>query len=100
MGRTFSNYYNYDEELYRNSKAYGSNRREIEKLSENLKDAIKNDLTPRQMELVNLYYFQHMTMPEIAKMLCINKSTVSRILKSARLKLRTILKYSNSGRYI
>ena len=60
MGRTFSNYYNYDEELYRNSKAYGSNRKEIEKLSDNLKDAIKNDLTPRQMELVNLYYFQNM----------------------------------------
>lgn len=94
MGRTFSNYYTYDEELYRNATCYGSNRGELLRLSDDLKKAIISDLTDRQAELVQMYYFDNLSIPEIAKRLNLNKSTVSRGLKSARIRLRNVLKYS------
>ncbi len=94
MGRTFSNYYTYDEELYRNATCYGSNKQELLKLSDDLKKAILTDLTDRQAELVQMYYFDNLTIPEIARRLNLNKSTVSRGLKSARIRLRNVLKYS------
>lgn len=94
MGRTFSNYYTYDEELYRNATCYGSNKQEIMKLSDDLKKAIISDLTDRQAELVEMYYFDNMTIPAIALRLNLNKSTVSRGLKAARIRLKNVLKYS------
>lgn len=94
MGRTFSNYYTYDEELCRNATCYGSNKNDLLRLSEDLKKAVLSDLTDRQSELVRMYYFEDMTIPAIAERLSINKSTVSRGLKAARIKLREVLKYS------
>lgn len=44
-------------------------------------------LTPRQHRIVRLYYYQRMTMPQIALELKLNVSTVSRHLKRARERL-------------
>ena len=55
-----------------------------------LADAIQR-LPARYREVVLLYYDQNMTMPEIAGVLGINASSVSRRLKTACMKLRAAL---------
>jgi len=56
--------------------------------------ALREELTERQQQMVELYYIRQYTMRDIAKMLGVNPSTVSRTLKAAREKLRRCLKYS------
>ena len=48
-----------------------------------LRRVINEELTPRQRELIELYYRDEMSMTEIADMLGISKSTVSRSPSSA-----------------
>lgn len=57
--------------------------------------AIYEELTLRQAQMVRLYYMEQHSMQEIADMLGINVSTVSRTLKSARTRLRRCLRYSS-----
>ena len=57
--------------------------------------ALKQELTPRQMQLVRMYYIEQRTMRDIAAILKINPSTVSRTLKSSREKLKRCLRYTN-----
>ncbi len=49
-----------------------------------LKEGVRCCLTPRQRQVVELYYYECLTMTEIARRLGLNPSTVSRHLKSAR----------------
>lgn len=58
--------------------------------SAELADAIMR-LPSRHKEVILLYYYQNLTMPEIAGALGINASSVSRRLKSACAKLRDAL---------
>lgn len=53
--------------------------------------AIKT-LSPEMKQVVNLYYIQGYSQPEIAKMLGINQPSVSKRLKRAVIKLRKIMK--------
>lgn len=55
--------------------------------------AVAQVLTPVQQETVLLYYFQGMTMPQIAQLQGCNKSNVSRTLKRARNNLMRVLQY-------
>lgn len=55
-----------------------------------LKDALYI-LTPRQREIVRLYFFEGMKIPEIASVLSLYKSTVSRHLEAAKKNLSIIL---------
>lgn len=57
--------------------------------------ALREDLTPRQAQLVRLYYLEQHTMGEIAGALGVNISTVSRTLAAARRKLRRCLRYTS-----
>jgi len=70
------------------------NREQLERLRRNLRLARLQELTPRQQELLTLYYEEEMTVPEIAQHLGINRSTVSRTLRRARERLRHYLQYA------
>lgn len=54
---------------------------------------IAEELTPLQRETLVAYYFQEMTIPQIARDRGVHKSTVSRTLHRAENKLRRYLKY-------
>lgn len=57
--------------------------------------ALREELTPRQAQMVRMYYVEQHTMRDIAAILGVNPSTVSRTLKSARGKLKRCLRYTN-----
>jgi RNA polymerase sigma factor (sigma-70 family) len=54
---------------------------------------IKEELTPLQREALIAYYFQDLTMTQIARERGVNKSTICRTLHRAEEKLRRYLKY-------
>ena len=54
---------------------------------------IAEELTPLQRETLVAYYFQEMTIPQIARDRGVHKRTVSRTLHRAENKLRRYLKY-------
>ena len=54
---------------------------------------IQEELTPLQRETLMAYYFQELTIPQIAEARGVHKSTVCRTLHRAEAKLRKFLKY-------
>ena len=54
---------------------------------------IAEELTPLQREILTAYYFQEMTIVQIADERGVNKSSVCRVLKRAEDRLRRFLKY-------
>lgn len=66
---------------------------ETDSLAQKIADAVENELTPRQRELVRLYYINQMTMYAVASEAGVSVSTVSRTLKRARERLRRFLRY-------
>lgn len=72
----------------------GDNSQRKERLRRNLRRAMKRELTPRQQEIMALYFFENRTMSEISELLGINKSTVSRCLHRGQARLRHFLEYS------
>lgn len=54
---------------------------------------IKEELTPLQREILTAYYFQELTLAQIAEKRGVNKSSVCRALHRAEDKLRRFLKY-------
>lgn len=72
----------------------GDNSQRRQRLLHNLSRAITEELTPRQQEMLHLYYYKRYTMAQIAAQLGVNKSTVSRTLQRARVRLHHILQYS------
>ena len=71
----------------------GTNDERMYRLRKNLMTAV-DELTPRQKEVVSLFFFDGMKVTEIGKELGLHKSTVSRTLKRAKEKLYRYLKYS------
>lgn len=69
------------------------NCQRLERLRRNLPTAI-DTLTPRQREMVELYFYRTLSVTAIAGCLGVNKSTVSRTLRRARGHLRELLRYS------
>mgnify|MGYP004617073725 FL=1 len=65
-----------------------------QRLLHNLTKAVAEELTPRQREMLHLYYYEQLNMVQIAARLGVNKSTVSRTLCRARRRLHHILQYS------
>lgn len=70
------------------------NGRRRQRLLHNLTKAVAEELTPRQREMLHLYYYEQLNMVQIAARLGVNKSTVSRTLCRARHRLHHILQYS------
>ena len=54
---------------------------------------IREELTEKQREVLLAYYFQQLTIPQIAQMRGVNKSAVCRLLQRAEQKLKRYLKY-------
>lgn len=63
------------------------------KLKRILLKVINNELTPRQKEIIMLYYFKETDIVAIGKILGITPQAVSAALKRARLRLFRILQY-------
>ena len=58
-----------------------------------LRRAVRQELSPRQRETVEAYYFENKTMEQIARELGVNRSTVSRTLKRGVGNLERFLRY-------
>ena len=54
---------------------------------------INNELTPRQKEIIMLYYFKNENTTEISKRLGVSPQAVSAAMSRARLRMFRILKY-------
>ncbi|MBR1822853.1 MAG: sigma-70 family RNA polymerase sigma factor [Ruminococcus sp.] len=63
------------------------------KLRKILLNVINNELTPRQKEIIMLYYFKRTDIVTIGKQLGISPQAVSAAMKRARLKMYRILRY-------
>lgn len=77
-----------------NREHSADNSERLERLRRNLRQARERELTPRQRQMVELYYDQGMTIPQIAEELGLNRSTVSRTLRRARDRLYRCLRYA------
>ena len=64
------------------------NQEQMERLRRNLRRAREQELTPRQQQVLTLRYEQNMNGAEIARMLGLNRSTVSRTIWRAQERLR------------
>lgn len=70
------------------------NAEQLARLRRNLELARQQVLTPRQRELMELYYDKGLTMGQIALKLHLNTSTISRTLCRARERLYQSLRYT------
>ena len=66
----------------------------LTRLYRNLRLAREQELTPRQQEVLALYYDQGLNIPQIAAQLGVNCSTISRTIRRARQRLYRCLRYS------
>lgn len=71
----------------------GDNSEQLDRLRRNLKRARARELTPRQSEMLHLFYDVGMTQTEIAKQLGVNCSTVCRTLHRAKDRLYRAVQY-------
>ncbi|MBR4869102.1 MAG: sigma-70 family RNA polymerase sigma factor [Clostridia bacterium] len=67
--------------------------RRREQIRRAIRRAAQQELTPRQREMVQLHYFEGIPMVQIAKRLGVNKSTVSRVIGSARRRIAPCIRY-------
>ena len=70
------------------------NSEQLERLRRNLRRVRSAELTPRQAQLLHLYYDLGYSMSGIAGELGIDKSTVSRTIARGRERLKRYLQYS------
>ena len=65
----------------------------LTRLRQNLRRARQQELTPRQQQVLTLYYDQGMNMTQIAQTLGVNCSMVSRTIRRAKQRLYRCLRY-------
>lgn len=70
-----------------------NNSHKINKLKSILYKIINQKLTVKQKNIVMLYYFDNLNTVQIAKLLGINKSTVSRTLNRAKNTIKDYLEF-------
>jgi len=70
------------------------NSEQLSRLRRNMRRVRKQELTPRQEEMLHLYYDLGLTISQIAREKGLNKSTVSRTLSRGRERLKRYLQYS------
>lgn len=78
---------------FSNFSSYGSNNSDIARMKQILSKAIATGLTDRQRECVVMYYYDSQKLDDIAHKLSLSKSTVSRHIKAAKVKLKNLAKY-------
>ncbi len=88
----------------RNNEVYGDmaawlranaedNESDVRRLKRNLRLAREEELTPRQRQLMQMRFEQNMSVSEIAEVLGLDKSTVSRTITRAKQRLYKCLRY-------
>lgn len=75
------------------SRHGSDNRPERERMKRVLIRAIRHELTDRQRDCLTKYYLEGIKMKDIALLLGLSKSTVSRHIASATRKLRKVAAY-------
>lgn len=70
-----------------------TNSADITRLKRNLVRALQSDVTPRQREMLELYYAKGLNMRQIGELLGVHKSTVSRTVKRGEQRLKRCLRY-------
>lgn len=85
-----NNLYEFEKELYNNYKINNSSDNNVfrEKLKKLLFYAIENWLTDNQKKIILMYFVENLREKEIAQILNLNQSTVSRTLNRAKKTLR------------
>lgn len=91
--KVYFNDKNSDIIAYNMSRAKESNDKDIVKMKKIMRKAICEELTYRQRECLTMYYFENKKMKDIAKMLGLSPSTVTRHIKAAKKRLINIAKY-------
>ena len=72
----------------------GDNRQRLDRLVRYLPIAIEEELTPRQQQLLRMFYYDGKSVSDIARELAVNKSTVTRTLQRAQERLRKSLRFA------
>ena len=72
----------------------GDNRQRLDRLAHYLPVAMAEELTPRQRQLLRMFYYDGKSVTAIARELSVNKSTVTRTLQRAQKRLRRSLRYA------
>lgn len=70
-----------------------SNSEQLETIRRALRDAIANELTPRQREVLVMRYYDGLSGCAIAEQLGINPSTVCRTLRRAQERIRKNMRF-------
>lgn len=73
------------------------NGEQLLELRANLARALREEVTKRQREMLFLYYERGLTMKEIAVLLDIDRSTVSRTIKRGEKRLRRCLRFGGAA---
>lgn len=63
------------------------------RLLKNLRRAIREEITHKEWQAMEMYYVQQIKMVDIAHRLGVNVSTVSRNIKRGKMKLKRCLRY-------
>ncbi|WP_099204699.1 RNA polymerase sigma factor [Scatolibacter rhodanostii] len=69
------------------------NQVQIQRMTSAMQWAIKNELTDRQKTCISLYFFEQKSIPQIAKALSLNKSTISRHLTKGKKAIQKVVSY-------
>ena len=69
------------------------NSAQMSRVKRNLLRALREDVTPRQREMLLLYYGEQLNMRQIGTRLGVDKSTVSRTIKRGERRLQRCLRY-------
>lgn len=75
------------------SPARQDNSLRLGRLRRYLPDAME-DLTARQRQIVQLHFYENLSVSEIARQLHVNPSSVSRCLSRAQLRLLRVLRFA------
>lgn len=73
------------------------NSAQMSRVKRNLLRALREDVTPRQREMLLLYYGEQLNMRQIGTRLGVDKSTVSRTIKRGERRLQRCLRYGAKG---
>ncbi len=76
--------------LHESDDETGTSRINLKRI---LLNVIKNELTPRQKEIIMLYYFKNENTTEISQRLGVSPQAVSAAMARARLRMLRILQY-------
>ena len=74
----------------------GDNQTRLAELQACLGKALREDVTPRQQQVLFLYYVQGLNMRQIAEALGVERSTISRTLKRGEERIRHRMRYGGA----